>query len=172
MTDEEIKHSWAEMSKDFSLRVHISIDESANNSKGVKSMTLVSDQLAFKILQGNSLLVIAGSYGTYAFRDVYDIFKLKAGEFFMADDYEAFFGSLISIFIANLSGNAELMRNYDPFKYSCEAIKLAVEMYQEMLKELRTRENEPMSLEKLVHATSRPPAPYARPESEQGALSD
>ena len=94
MTNEEIKNSWAEMSKEFELDVHVSINGHFNCSKNFRSMTLRCKLLSFKIIQNGSLLVLSGDYGTYVFRDVHDVFRAKNP--FLVDDYEMFAGSLVS----------------------------------------------------------------------------
>lgn len=133
MTNEEIKNSWAEMSKEFELDVHVSINGNFNCSKNFRSMALRGKLLNFKIIQNGSLLVLSGDYGTYVFRDVHDVFRAKS-PFFLVDDYEMFAGSLVSKDVNYWSAGIEFIKDHDAFRYSCEAIKLAVKKYQEMEK--------------------------------------
>lgn len=134
MTDEEIKKNWAEMSKDFQLDVHVSIGGSFNNAMNFKSMTLRGQLLNFKIMQNNSLLVLSGAYGTYTFRDIHDFFSARS-PYFLVDDYELFADLLVSKDVNCCSAGIEFVdEDHDAFKYSCEAIKLAVKKYKEIMK--------------------------------------
>ena len=132
MTNEEIKNNWAEMSKQFDLDVHGSMFWNLNDAKNLRSMTLSAPLLNFKIMQGNSLLILSGDYGTYVFRDVHDIFTIKGSDYFLANGFEMLHANLMSADVNYSSFSIDFIKSLASFKYSCEAIKLAVKKYQEM----------------------------------------
>lgn len=132
MTNEEIKNNWAKMSKQFELDVHASMGWNSNDAENLRSMTLRSPLLNFKIMQSNSLLILSGDYGTYVFRDIHDIFTIKGSDYFLANGYEMLHGNLMSADVNYSSFSIDFIKSLATFKYSCEAIKLAVKKYQGM----------------------------------------
>ncbi len=132
MTNEEIKNNWEKMSEQSELYIHASMGWNSNDSKSLRSMTLSSPLMNFKIIQSNSLLILSGNYGTYVFTDVHDVFTIKGSDYFLANDYEMLSGNLMSADVNYPGGSIDFIKSLTSFKYSCEAIKLAVKKYQGM----------------------------------------